>query len=56
MIGSDKLSSETEEAILFGELQAGLSYQIVKSPAVSSSQSYKALCTTTKAGGALYNI
>ena len=45
----DKLSSETKEDILFGQLQAGLSYQIVKSPAISGSQSYKTFCTTTKA-------
>ena len=47
--GKDKLSSETKEAILFGQLQAGLIYQIVKSPAVSSSQSYSVLCTAAKA-------
>ena len=47
--GKDKLSSETKEAILFGQLQAGLIYQIVKSPAVSGSQSYRALCTAAKA-------
>ena len=47
--GKDKLSSETKEAILFGQLQAGLIYQIVKSPAVSGSQSYRELCTAAKA-------
>ena len=33
-----------KEAILCGQLQAGLSYQLVKSPAVSGSQSYMGLC------------
>ena len=47
--GKDKLPPETKEAILFGQLQAGLSYPIVKSPAVSGSQSYKVLCTAAKA-------
>ena len=47
--GMDKLSSEKKEAILFGQLQAGLSYQNATSPAVFSSQSYKALCTAAKA-------
>ena len=45
----DKLSSEMKEAILFGELQAGSTYQIVKKPAFSGSQYYKALCTAAKA-------
>ena len=36
---------------MFGQLQVGLNYQIVKSPAVSGSQSYKALCTAAKAEG-----
>ena len=47
--GRDKLTAETKEAILFGQLQAGLSYQILKCPAVSGSQSYKGLCTAAKA-------
>ena len=47
--GRDKLTAETKEAILFGQLQAGLSYQIVKSPAVSGSQSYKGLCAAANA-------
>lgn len=39
----DKLTLEAKEAI-FGQLRAGLSYQIVKSLAVSGSQSYRGLC------------
>lgn len=42
--GRDKLSIETKETILFGQLQEGLSYDIMKSPSVSDSQSYKELC------------
>ena len=33
--------AETKEAILSRQMQAGSSYQLVKSPAVSGSQSYK---------------
>ena len=43
-----ELTRETKEAILIGQLQAGLSYQILKSPAISGSQSYKGLCTAAK--------
>ena len=47
--GRNKLTAETKEAILFGQLQGGLSYQIVKSPAVLGSQSYKGLCAAANA-------
>lgn len=47
--GRDKLTAGTKEAILFGQLQAGLSYHLLKCPAVSGSQSYKGLCTAAKA-------
>ena len=46
--GRDKLSMETKETILFGQLQEGLSYDIMKSPSVSGSQSYKELCMAAK--------
>ena len=46
--GQDKLSMETKETILFGQLQEGLSYDIMKSPSVSGSQSYKELCMAAK--------
>ena len=49
--GKDKLTSETKEAILFGQLQTGLSYQIVKNPAASKTQSYKGLCAAANTEG-----
>ena len=42
--GREKLSSETREAFLFSQLQAGLKLSIMESPAVSGSLSYKPLC------------
>ena len=46
--GRDNLSRETRETILFGQLQEGLKYGIVKSPSVSGCQSYKELCMAAK--------
>ena len=46
--GRDNLSVETRETILFGQLQEGLRFNIVKSPSVSGSQSYKELCMAAK--------
>ena len=44
--GHDKLSRETRETILYGQLQEGLRYSIIKS--LSGSQSYKDLCMAAK--------
>jgi len=46
--GHDNLSVETREAMLFGQLQAGLKYSIMKSPAVSGCQSYRDLRVAAK--------
>ena len=44
----DKLTSEAKEAILFGQLQEGLSYEIMKSPSVSGTQLHNELCMVVK--------
>ena len=46
--GRDNLSQETRDTMLFGQLQEGLRYNIVKNPSVSGSQSYKELCMAAK--------
>lgn len=46
--GRDNLSVETREAILFGQLQDGMKFTLMQSPAVSGSQSYKDLCMTSR--------
>lgn len=42
--GRDSMLTETREALLHGQLQGGLSYELMKSPAVSGAQGYKELC------------
>ena len=46
--GRDNFSAETREAILFGQLQDGLKFNIMKSPAVSGCQSYQDLKVAAK--------
>ena len=46
--GREQLSSETREAFLFSQLQAGLKLPIMESPAVSGSMAYKPLCVAAK--------
>ena len=46
--GRDNLSAETREAILYGQLQGGLKFSIMKSPSVSGSQSYGELRMAAK--------
>ena len=38
------MSIETRDTLLYGQLQEGLSYALVKSPAVSGARSYSELC------------
>ena len=38
--GREHLSKETREILLYGQLQEGLSYSMMESPAVSGAQSY----------------
>ena len=46
--GRESLSSETRDTILYSQLQEGLSYNLMKSPAVSGSDSYKQLSVSAK--------
>ena len=46
--GYDNMSLETRETILYGQLQEGLHYDLIKSPAVSGAQGYKELCVSAK--------
>ena len=43
--GKDNMGSDTREVLLYGQLQEGLRYEIIKSPVVSGARSYKELCT-----------
>lgn len=38
---------ETRSALLYGQLQDGLKYEIMRAPSVSGSQTYKELCLAT---------
>ena len=44
----DKLSDETRDALLYGQLQESLCFDLVRAPAVSGAQSYKELCVAAK--------
>ena len=46
--GHDKLAAETRETFLHSQLQEGLKYDLMKSPAVSGCQTYKDLCVSAK--------
>ena len=46
--GGDRLSRETREAFLYGQLQEGLRLQVMRSPSVSGAQTYKELCMSAK--------
>lgn len=44
----DNLCTETREAIIYGQLQEGLCFKLIKGPAVSGAQNYKELCVAAK--------
>ena len=46
--GKSKMPMESREALLHGQLQDGLLYKLMVSPAVSGAQDYKILCTAAK--------
>jgi len=46
--GRGGMKSETREALLHSQLQEGLKYSLMKSPAVSGAQTYKQLCLSAK--------
>ena len=46
--GRENMSVETRDTLLYGQLQEGLSYTLVKSPAVSGARSYSELCLAAR--------
>jgi len=46
--GSEHLSIDTREMLLYGQLQEGLLYPLMESPSVSGAQNYKELCLAAK--------
>ena len=46
--GRERLSHETRDMLLYGQLQEGLLYCLMESPAVSGAQNYKELCVAAK--------
>ena len=46
--GTDKMTKETKDVMLYGQLQEGLRLSIVKSPSVSGALSYRELCMAAK--------
>ena len=46
--GTEKMSKETKDVMLYGQLQEGLRLSIVRSPSVSGALSYKELCMAAK--------
>ena len=48
MYGQDGLSVETRDTPLFGQMQEGLKYELMESPAVSGATGYKQLCLAAR--------
>ena len=46
--GHDSMSVETRDALLYSQLQEALKHELMRSPAVSGSTSYKDLCVAAK--------
>ena len=46
--GRDDMSEDTRSTFLYGQLQEGLHYEVMKSPGVSGAQSYKDLCVAAR--------
>ena len=46
--GRDGMSVETRETLLYGQLQEGLKYELMKAAAVSGAQGYKQLCLAAR--------
>ena len=46
--GKEKLSVETRDALLYGQLQEGLKYDLLKSPAVSGARTYQELSISAR--------
>ena len=46
--GHDKMSAETRNTLLYGQLNDGLRYSLVKAPAVSGASDYQQLCIAAR--------
>lgn len=46
--GRDKMSTETRDTLLYGQLQDGLKHEIMRAPAVSGAGTYQELCLATR--------
>ena len=46
--GLEKMSAEIRDTLLYGQLQEGLTYTLVKSTAVSGARSYSELCLAAR--------
>ena len=46
--GADGMSSETRDALLFGQMQEGLKFELMESPAVSGAVDYRQLCQAAR--------
>ena len=46
--GKARVSIESKEALLYGQLQEGLRYKLIESPAVSGAADYKSLCVAAR--------
>ena len=46
--GRDKMSVETRDTLLYGQLQEGLRLQLMRGPAVSGAKDYQELCMASK--------
>ena len=46
--GHDRMSTETRDTLLHGQLQEGLQHEIMRAPAVSGAQTYRELCVAAR--------
>ena len=46
--GKTRMPIESKEALLYGQLQEGLLYRLIESPAVSGAADYKSLCVAAR--------
>ena len=49
-MGKVRIPIESKEAFLYGQLQEGLLYKLIESPAVSGATDYKSLCVAARNG------
>jgi len=46
--GNDRMSRETKDTMLYGQLQEGLCLSLIRSPSVSGAMTYRELCMAAK--------